>query len=96
MSGTRANAQTIVATLYIAGDSAGMKNRCSELSIPIHAAATATNERNGSMIRVSSTVSSSFPGTLRKAPANMLTSGSANTIPTTTRIPVMTISPLMT
>ena len=52
-----------MATLNIAGDSAGMKNRCSEFSIPIIATATATVVRNGSIIRVSSVVSSSFPGT---------------------------------
>ena len=49
--------------MNIAGESAGMKNRCSEFSIPIIATATATVVRNGSMIRVSSVVSSSFPGT---------------------------------
>ena len=45
-----------------------MKNRCSEFSIPIIATATATVVRNGSISRVSSVVSSSFPGT----PANSL------------------------
>ena len=59
----------IVATLNIAGDSAGMKNRCSEFSMPMNAAASATNVRNGSMIRVRNTVSSSLPGTSRYAPA---------------------------
>ncbi len=62
----------MVATLNIAGDSAGMKNRWSEFSMPITAAAIATNVRNGSMIRVSRTVSSSFPGTARYSPANAL------------------------
>ena len=42
MRGTTANAQKIVATLNMAGDSEGMKKRCSELSMPINAAATAT------------------------------------------------------
>ena len=50
MSGTSANAQKIVATLNIAGESAGMKNRRSEFSMPITATATATVVRNGSMI----------------------------------------------
>ena len=40
------------------------ENRSSEFSIPMNAAATATSVRNGSMMRVSRTVSSSFPGTL--------------------------------
>ena len=95
ISGTRRNAQAIVATLYIAGESAGMKNRCSEFSIPMQAAATATKVRNGSMIRVRNTVSSILPGTVLKAPANSSTSGPANTIPRTTSSPVMMMSPLM-
>src|SRR5687768_2423399 len=96
INGTSSSAHVIVATLYMAGDSAGMKNRCSEFSIPMHAAATATNVRKGSISLVRKTVSSSFPGTARYAPANNSTSGSANTIPITTRIPVMTMRPLMT
>ena len=63
ISGTRTNAQTIVAMLNIAGASAGTKKWCSELSMPITAAATATMGRNGSIIRVSRIVSSSLPGT---------------------------------
>ena len=65
ISGTRTSAQVMVATLYIAGDSAGMKKRCSEFSIPMQAAASATSVRNGSISRVRKTVSSSLPGTSR-------------------------------
>ena len=68
ISGTSAKALKIVATLNIAGDSAGTKNRRSEFSIPIIAAATASMVRNGSMIRVSWVVSSSLPGTRRELP----------------------------
>ena len=63
MIGITANAHTIVATLNIAGESAGMKNRRSEFSIPIMATAAATVVRNGSMILVNVVVSSSLPGT---------------------------------
>ena len=63
MTGTRRTAQAIVATLNIAGDSAGTKNLCSEFNIPMNAAAIATQVRNGSMMRVRKTVSSSLPGT---------------------------------
>ena len=42
---------------------AGTKNRCSEFSMPIIAAATATIVRNGNMTRVNVTVISNFPGT---------------------------------
>ena len=75
-----------------------MKNRCSEFSIPIIATATATVVRNGSINRVSSVVSSSFPGT----PANSFPDamawviGPANTTPRTTRTPVATSRALMT
>ena len=65
ISGTRRIAHTMFATLNIAGDSAGMKKRCSEFSIPMTAAASATNVRNGSINRVRNTVSSSLPGTSR-------------------------------
>ena len=51
--GTRSNPQRIVATLNIAGDSAGMKKRCSALSIPMSTAATVTIVKNGNMMRVS-------------------------------------------
>ena len=53
----------IVPTLNIAGDTAGTKKRRSELSIPMHAAASAISVRNGNMIRASVTTSSSLPGT---------------------------------
>ena len=62
-------AHTIVATLNIAGDSAGMKKRCSALSIAIITAAVATIARNGNMMRVRRIVSSSFPGTSRNPSA---------------------------
>ena len=61
--GTMANAAATVATLNIAGASAGTKKRCSEFSIPIIATLTATAPMNGSMIRSSIVVSSSLPGT---------------------------------
>ena len=63
ISGTSSIAHRMLATLNIAGDSAGTKNRFSEFSIPMNAAATATSVRNGSMTRVSRTVNSSLPGT---------------------------------
>ena len=63
ISGTSRNAHRIVATLNIAGESAGRKKRRSEFNMPIIATATATVVRNGIMIRVSCVVSSSFPGT---------------------------------
>ena len=50
-------------TLYMAGESAGTKNRFNEFSMPIIVAATATSVRKGRRMRVSSTVSSSLPGT---------------------------------
>ena len=49
ISGTIANAHTIVAMLNIAGESAGMKKRRSELSMPIIATEAATVVRNGSI-----------------------------------------------
>ena len=58
-----------MATLNIAGDSAGMKKRCSALSIAIRTAAVVTSARNGNMMRVSRIVSSIFPGTLRNPEA---------------------------
>ncbi len=64
ISGTSVNAARIVATLNIAGERAGMKNRRSELSMPIIATLSATIGRNGSMMRVRTIVSSSFPGTV--------------------------------
>ena len=50
--------------------------------MPIAAAAIATSVRNGSMTRVSWTVSSSLPGTRAKSCASVhRTSGRANTMP---------------
>ena len=63
MTGTSVTAQRIVATLNIAGDSEGMKNRCSEFSIPIIADRDRHVVRKGSITCVSSVVSSSLPGT---------------------------------
>ena len=63
IAGTSKSALPITPTLNMAGESAGVKNRLSELSMPITAAASATRVRNGSMIRVRVTVSSSLPGT---------------------------------
>ena len=62
ITGTSTNAHAIVATLNIAGDRAGMKNRRSELSMPIIATDAATVVRNGSIILVSVVVNSSLPG----------------------------------
>ena len=56
-------APMIAPTLKSAGDSAGTKKWPSELSIPMNATASATSTRKGNMMRVSSTVSSSLPGT---------------------------------
>ncbi len=53
----------MLATLNRAGASAGRKYRSSEFSMPMQAAANATSVRNGSITRVSSTVSSNLPGT---------------------------------
>ena len=60
-------AMTIVATLNIAGDSAGTKKWPSAFSMPMNTAASATSVRNGSMIRAISTVSSNLPGTAAKS-----------------------------
>ena len=95
ISGTSTTAHRMTLTLNIAGDSAGMKNRRSELSIPMQAAATATRVKKGSITRVKSTVSSSLPGTSPKSRANSRVSGSAKMIPASTRTPVMTISALI-
>ena len=95
-SGTATTAQTMVATLNIAGDSAGMKNRCSALSIAIITAAMATIARNGNMMRVSRIVSSIFPGTPRNPSAYSRTSGSANRMPATTTAPETRSSTVMT
>ena len=50
-NGMSATAITIVATLNIAGESAGMKKWPSAFSIPMNTAATATSVRNGAMMR---------------------------------------------
>ena len=86
----------IVATLNIAGDSAGMKNRRSEFSMPIIATATATVARNGSMMRVNWVVSSSFPGVSANHGAIACVIGWAKTIPRTTSAPGDSRSALMT
>ena len=53
MSGTRASPHAIVATLNIAGDSAGTKKWCSAFSMPIATTASTIVSRNGSITRVS-------------------------------------------
>ena len=53
----------MLATLNKAGANAGRKYRSSEFSMPMHAAASATSARKGSITRVSATVSSNLPGT---------------------------------
>ena len=96
MTGARPIVQTIVPTLNIAGDSAGMKNRCSEFSMPMRAAATATSVRNGNITRVSETVSSSLPGTAAYRRRTAVGSGAANTIPDHDQTPVASSRALMT
>ena len=81
-------------TLYIAGESAGVKNRLREFNMPMSAAAAATSVRNGIMMRVNKTVSSSFSGTAEYAPASVRVSGSAKIMPAITISPVATISAL--
>ena len=95
MSGTNTQALAITQTLSIAGETAGVKNRWSELSIPMHAAAMATRVRKGSMTRVSWTVSSNFPGTAPKSPANSRVRGTTKIMPARTRPPVITIRALI-
>ena len=83
-------------TLNTAGASAGTKYRSSEFSMPIAAAASATSIRNGIITRVSTTVSSIFPGTAAKSPASSITNGWANTMPATTMTRSTTSSALTT
>ena len=85
-------------TLKSAGERAGMKNRRTELSMPMKAAATATSRRKGMVIRDSVTVRSNLsPNSgLEKPSAYSHTSGSANTTPSTTSTPVTTIRALTT
>ena len=84
ITGARPRVQAIEPTLNIAGEIAGMKNRCSEFSMPISAAATATSMRNGNITRVSVVVSSSLPGTAAYELAKSVVIGPANTIPMST------------
>ena len=95
ISGTSNRPLRMMLTLNIAGESAGMKNRRSELSIPMQAAATATRVRKGSISRVRVTVSSSFPGTSAKSRAASRISGSAKMIAASTRTPVIMTSALI-
>ena len=92
MSGTSSAPLRMMPTLYMAGESAGTKNRLSEFNMPISAAATATSVRNGRRMRVRSTVSSSLPGTSAYVPASSRTSGSAKSIPARTSAPVTVTS----
>ena len=92
MSGTSSAPLRMMPTLYIAGESAGTKNRLSEFSMPISAAATDTRVRNGRRMRVRSTVSSSLPATFAYEPASSPTSGSANSMPASTSAPVAVTS----
>ena len=87
ITGTSVTAHRIVATLNMAGDSDGMKNRRSEFSIPIIATATATVVRNGAMTRVSSVVSSSLPGTSANSEAMSAVIGPAKRMARTTTSP---------
>jgi len=96
ISGTRPRAQAIVATLNIAGASAGMKKRRTELSMPLNATDAATVIRKGSRSRVSCVVSSSFPGVSANRGAIARVIGWAKAIPITTAAPVTTSSALMT
>ena len=65
ITGTSVNAERIVATLNIAGDSAGMKKRRSEFSMPIIATPPRPSSRNGSMMRVSRTCQRELAGDRR-------------------------------
>ena len=96
ITGTSTKRTAIVATLNIAGDSAGMKNRRSEFSIPIIATDAATVVRNGSITLVSVVVNSSLPGVAANRGAIRLVIGQAKMIPRMTRLPVMTSSALIT
>ena len=62
-AGTRQTAPKMMPTLNMAGETAGVKKRLSEFSIPVSTAARATSVRNGSTMRLNVTVSSSLPGT---------------------------------
>ena len=92
ISGASSAALRMMPTLYIAGESAGTKNRPREFSMPISAAATATRVRNGRRMRVRSTVSSSLPGTSAYEPASRRTSGSVKSMPARTSAPVTVTS----
>ena len=96
ISGLSATAARIVATLNIAGESDGTKNRRSEFSMPIIAAATASVVRNGSMIRVRSVVSSSLPGTAAKFGTNQAVICGAITTPMMTSTIVTRTSAFIT
>ena len=89
-SGAKPKAQnprppTMATTLKSAGANAGMRNRDSALSIPIATAANDTMGRNGSMIRVSFTVMSVFPGTASNPSASARTIGSEKSTATRTK-----------
>ncbi len=82
-AGISATPNTIMPRLSMVGASAGTANRPRALSIPIAAAASATTGRNGSMTRVSRTVSSILPGTLANPAAKARTSHGVVSQPTT-------------
>ena len=96
MTGTSPIVHRIDPTLNIAGETAGIKNRCSEFSMPISAAASATIVRNGNMMRVSITVSSSLPGTAAYFAANAVVMGQAKTRPIATTASVANTRALIT
>ncbi len=97
INGTSVKAESTVAMLNIAGDRAGMKKRPSALSMPIITTASAIIVRNGSMMRVSSVVSSNFPGIRRySGETNHRTSSGARNHPISTHASVTTASALMT
>jgi hypothetical protein len=81
---------TIIPRLRNTGASAGTVKRRTALSMPIAAAASATNRRKGSMSRDSVMVSSSLPGTLSNPGASSGTSHGVTNQPTT----VSTASPI--
>ena len=96
ITGAMASALKIDATLNIAGDSDGMKNRRIEFSIPIMAAATASIVRKGSMMRVRSVVSASLPGISAKSGASRCVISSAKNIPRMTATVVRISSTFIT
>ncbi len=75
---------------------AGTPKRLDALSTPIACAASATRSRNGNIVRVMVTASSSFPGTSAKCGTSHRTSCGAKIIPAAHRLPTTIISAVAT